>query len=126
MPYKKYEVEIIAQDGQTALIQWYDDGDHHRAYIPADEIKDGKAASNVLRAGIPYGAPWEELIGDMLAVVELSARAFAAALHGRNIWTAGDIERDPRAARRAIEVALGIHVGDLLREARKLERRVGG
>ncbi len=79
----------------------------------------------MLRAGIPYGAPWAELIENMIAP-DLSARAFAAALHGRNIWTARDIERDPRAARRAIEAALGIHMGDLLRAARKLERRAGG
>jgi len=115
-------VTIVTQAGQTVLVQWHD-GVARRAYIPADEVKAGKVAVDVLKAGIPYGAPWEEILTDILNSRDISPEAFAAALRGRGIWTVEDMERNPREARRAIDAAVGIHIGELCRMMRRTNRR---
>ena len=121
----KESVDIIAEDDKVVLAQWHD-GEPRRAYVPTSEVEGSKAPAEVLDAGIPYGAPWAEIVGKMLKVVDLSPEAFAASLHKHNIWTARDIEKNPRAAKRAIDAALGITAGGLLRRARSLEKRAGG
>jgi len=121
----KESVDIIAEDENVVLAQWHD-GEARRAYVPTAEVKENKAPAEVLDAGIPYSAPWEEIIEAMLTPTDLSYKAFAASLHKHGIWTAKDIENNPRAAKRAIDAALGITAGELLRRARSLEKRAGG
>ena len=116
-------VNVIAQEGEAALVEWCSGDARYRVYVPASEIIGEKVSASVLHAGIPYGAPWEEILIDILDSRDISPEALAGALRKRGIWTAEDMERDPRNARRAIDEAIGIRIGELCSKARHIDRR---
>lgn len=101
---KSIAVKVIAQEGQSALVEWTTEDDAHRAYVPHEKIEDGECPEDALRAGIPYGAPWEELID----LSGLTPQAVARQLRRHGIWTRADIERNMQGAQRAINQATGL------------------
>jgi hypothetical protein len=115
-------VGIIAKEGESALVQWNDGGALKRGYVPAGEVSaDGKCPADVLSASIPHGALWEEILEEILRTRPLTADAFATSLRAHGIWTAEDVERNPRGAQRAINAIVGVTIGALRRAAQKNE-----
>lgn len=117
MEKRKVAAGIIAQAGAVALVQWKDDGALQRTYVPTAEIVKGRCAVDVLNAGIPYGAPWEEILEKILSTRPITADALADSLRAHNIWTGKDVESNPRGAKRAIDAIVGVTIGELRRAA---------
>jgi len=111
-------VGIVAKEGASALVQWSTVDGLKRGYVPANEVSaDGKCPADVLSASIPYGAPWEEILEEILRMRPRTADEFANSLRAHGIWTAEDIERNPRGAQRAINAIIGVTIGALRRAA---------
>jgi hypothetical protein len=119
-PKKQYiTVIIIEQRGESALVQWSQDGDLRRAYVPLDEIKDDKCAESVLSAGLSHGVPWEDLIDASRLTPEIIAKE----LRRRGVWTSADIEASLQQAQRAINEATGVTPASLHNLARQYEAK---
>jgi hypothetical protein len=112
-------VAIIEQRGESALVEWSQDGDLCRAYIPADKIKDAKCDQDVLNAGLPSGTPWEDLID----ASKLTPESVGKELRRAGIWSSADIEASLQAAQRAINQATGLTPASLHGLAKKYEAK---
>jgi hypothetical protein len=95
------------------LVEFTDpDGRLRRVVVPPDAVSDeGEVDDEVLGMGIPYGLPWERIIGD------LSAEAVADALRRAGIWTLDDLRHDRQAAVVALQHAIGAYVSQLTQAA---------
>ena len=78
-------VRVIERKGKVALVEWIVGTDWRRAYIPAQELTPLGVAADVLAAGEPYGARWEELIAPA------TPQAIAQALRQQGIWTVSEL-----------------------------------
>lgn len=78
-------VRLVAQHGDSALVEWSDPAGAHRAYVPAERVRRGIAEREDLAAGIPYGEAWE-----LLPLGAPGASRVAEALRAHGIWTAED------------------------------------
>lgn len=101
---KQVAVKVVAQKDQSALVEWAAGDDVRRAYVPAGKIEGGRCDLETLEAGIPYGAPWEDLVD----LSGLTPQAVARQLRRHGIWTRADIERNMQGAQRAINRATGL------------------
>ena len=116
---KPVAVKVVALRGESALVEWTDGDDVRRVYVPFEKIENDKCPQDVLEAGIPYGAPWEELITFPDAIPQTIAKQLRRA----GIWTSADIERHIPSAQRAINVATGLTPASLHGLARKYESK---
>lgn len=107
------KVTVLAQQGKSGLVEWADGG-AKRGYIPLEEIEDGKATKDVLKAALPYGVPW----GAFADFSALTPEAFETKLRGLGIWTVADLEKRPGSVSQAIN-ALTITAGELHAKARQ-------
>jgi len=110
------KVSVIRQRGQAALVEWVDSEGAHRATIPASAIHKGHASQDELEYGIPYGAPWEDLIA-----LAATPDTIAAELRRRGIWTKEDLFSQPNVAVGAIQAAYGFDLAALIKAARQHE-----
>lgn len=97
-------IQIVEQRGQSALVEWPQEGDLRRAYVPVDAISNAQCDEDVLNAGLPYGTPWDDLID----ASKLTPEAIGKELRRRGVWTSADIEVNMQGAQRAINLATGI------------------
>jgi hypothetical protein len=117
-PRKTVAVRVVAEKGgadsesPSALVEWLEGDDLRRCYVPATEIQGGKASKEALAAGIPYGVPWEDRLGDLPKAL---ARKLGAELRRRGVWEKSDLN-DVKAVRAAIGATLG-NIFTLLRKA---------
>jgi hypothetical protein len=117
-PRKIVAVRVVAEKGgadsesPSALVEWAEDDDLRRCYVPATEVQGGKASKEALSAGIPYGVPWEDRLGDLPKSL---ARRLGAELRRRGVWREPDLN-DVKAVRAAIGATLG-NIFTLLRKA---------
>lgn len=109
---KLIPVKVVRANEDNALIEYLFGGLLQRVTIPVDEIHDGKAADDVVMAGLPYGVPWE--------MMKLSASPImlANALRNNGIWTYEDAIRNPRGIVSALQAAYGVDLAALLEYAR--------
>ena len=108
---KRIPVRVIHTEGESALVEWNDDG-LHRAFVPVEEVSEGQCSANVLKAGVPYGVDWEKYIQINVTVAEISH-----ALHRAGFWIPKDIEQRVIRAQQAINQAVGISAAGLRRAA---------
>lgn len=108
-------VHVVQAEGESALVEWSEGDCLCRAYVPAAEIVEDKCPADVLAAGIPYGAPWEDFI------TVNSVRVVACALRTHGFWTSEDIERRPARAQAVINAALGVSAAHLHGLAKQYE-----
>ena len=108
---KRIPVRVIHTEGESALVEWNDDG-LHRAFVPVEEVSEGKCSASVLKAGVPYGVDWEKYIQINVTVAEISH-----ALHRAGFWIPKDIEERVVRAQQAINQAVGISAAGLRRAA---------
>ena len=99
---KTVAVRVVGQKGKSALVEWEAEGDLCRAYVPASEVEGDRCGEDVLARGVPYGVPWEDLVGPV------APEAVGKQLRRRGIWTRADIEKDIQGVRRAINEATGL------------------
>lgn len=118
---KTIVANVVTQAGRVALVQWLDDSSLRRSHVPADEVKRGRCKRDVLEAGIPYGVPWEEIVESIINAQIFHPAAFADELRKHDIWTADDVEKNPRGVKRAIAAITGVTIGALMRAARQYE-----
>lgn len=119
---KQIAVKVVESKGKSALVQWRDGDDLRRAYVPADKVtvadEGARCDEDTLKAGIPYGVPWEELIK-----FDIDPAAIARELRLRGIWTSRDLEMNPKALRRAVDEATGLTPSALRRAAAQYEKQ---
>lgn len=87
----KVAVKVISKrTGGAALVEW----DHKRAYVPTEEVSNGKVSADALDAAVLDSLPWEELI-----VITITPAMVAEGLYRRNIYKASQLtHQDVRAA----------------------------
>ena len=99
---KMIAVKIVEEKGKSALVEWQAEGDLCRAYVPVSKTEGGKCDEDTLGIAIPYGVPWEDLIGPV------TTETVGKELRRRGIWTSADIEKNMQGVRRAISEATGL------------------
>jgi len=102
-PRKRVAVRVIAQKGESALVEW----DGKRGYVPLSVVKEGTVSPTALSKAVPYGVPWESL-----------DKALATELRAAGIWTKEDLSRNQNVAWH-IAMPFKIGVADLNRFAHK-------
>jgi hypothetical protein len=110
-------IQVVEQRGQSALVEWPQEGDLRRAYVPVDAISNAKCDEDVLNAGLPYGVPWEDLID----ASGLMPEAIGKELRRLGFWTAVDIEKSIQGTQRAINKATGLTPASLHTLAKQYE-----
>jgi hypothetical protein len=114
---KSVIVSVLAASGESSLVEWTDkDGDAQRCYVPSAAVEDVKVALDILEEGIPYGAPWGKL-AEGIGLPEKYTSQFAGALYRRGVWTAQDLERNPKSVIAALVEVTGITASALRRAA---------
>lgn len=110
------KVRVINRKGHRAVVVYHDQG-LQAVIVPAEAVKGNKCDDEALMAGIPYGLPWAEIIGEMRALPE----EIEQALYRRGIWTREDLRADPMRAAAALMAAYGLDVQELNRRAIEYE-----
>ncbi len=116
---RRIEVRVVAQEGESALVEWAEEGDLRRAYVPVGKIEGGRCSMDDLNAGIPYGVPWEDLID----VSGLTREAVGREMRRKGFWTSADINENMRTVQRAINAATGLTAASLYTLAREYESK---
>lgn len=111
-------VTTIAHLGLSALAQWMDGENPKRAFVPANAVSNDECSVEVLSAGIPYGAQWEQFIKP----VTISPDDIANSLRCAGFWTTQDVERNPTSAQSTVNKAIGVNISLICRAARNAER----
>jgi len=104
-------VKTIKTDGGLTLIEWIEEGQPYRAWVPAGDVVNGECVYP--ERGIPYGVDWSQWVTLQLDPVQLDR-----ALKQRGIWTPDDLKRDPNVVQGAINYVVGDVLGDLMRSTR--------
>ena len=111
-------VTVISTKGETALIQYLQDGQVTRKYIPVKELGDGHVLETVLARGIPYGYPWEDL------EMKFDSVKLAHELHQRDIWTPNDALTFPQKLLSALNAVYADNISQILNIALKEKRSI--
>jgi len=109
---KHIPVRVIHVEGESALVEWNDDG-LRRAFVPIAEVSEDKCSASVLKAGIPYGVDW----GRYIDTANIAAAEITQALYRAGFWIPKDIEERVIRAQQAINQAVGISAAGLRRAA---------
>lgn len=117
------QVKIIRRSGTAALVGWVEDGNLRRATVPLSQIelddsKIGTVDKETLEMGIPYGVPWEEVIGE----IKITPQIIANILRQHGIWTLEDAQNNPNAIVGALQAAYGLDMATLIRGARDMNK----
>lgn len=112
----RVKVRVVQRRGESALVEWLDGEQQQRATIPVTAVVDDHVAEDVLLAGVPYGAPWAEL-------VQLTATpaAVQAELYRVGVWTVDDLRQKPQLALGALQRVYGTDLAALMRAAKEYE-----
>lgn len=106
-------VKLIHERNGTALIEWIEDSQTHRAIVPADQVIDGYCAHP--ERGVPYGINFADYI-----TIEVMPEDIDRELKRAGVWTVDDLHRQPQAVRAAINTAYGAVLQNLLHNTKAL------
>jgi hypothetical protein len=102
-------VNVLENNGKTALVEYVQDAIAHRCYIPSSKIyPGGDVVLSVLKAGIKYGLPFAEFVEISVTPADIEAR-----LHNAGIWTLDDLRSKSQAALGALQAAYALELGKL-------------
>lgn len=108
-------VKVVSKRGQSALVEYLDNGRLKRATIPASDISDeGTVVAYKLRMGVPYGLEWSKLVK-----LQATAEDLEQNLRNRGIWTGQDALTNVQAVLGAIQATYKIDLGTLLNIAKE-------
>ena len=110
-------VKVISKKEKTALVEYFQDDDLHRRYIPANEIGDGNVLDEVLQQGIPYGYPWEEI------ELKFDAKKLSYEMHKVGIWTEADALKFSHKVWSALNATYAVDISKILKVASLENRR---
>lgn len=105
---KMISVKVIRTDNKSTLIETAVKGKYNRIVIPTGEIKRGKVSEDILRAGIPYGIPWEDF-----ELIPPDLSEFSNELRRNGIYTADDFRNNQNVAFVILQKILGATRADL-------------
>jgi len=112
-------VTTIRTKGNSALVQYVDDGVLTRKYVPAAKVfSDGLVADDVLEQGIQYGYPWEELS------LAFDMQKFTNELRNADVWTVEDMLRTPQKLHSALNAAFADNIRNILEFAKQEKKGV--
>lgn len=106
-------VKVISRRGQSALVEYLEDGKLRRVTIPARDVIDDQVSQYKLRLGIPYGLPWETICNHP---------ALPDLLRQRGIYTYNDLKAKHQEALNAVLTAYGQDLQTIM----KLAKNYGG
>jgi hypothetical protein len=127
---KMVKGKVVRQEGDASLVEWMDkEGFYHRASVPRDVVKitkPGQVACSVdedeLLVGIPYGMPWEELIGEINVTPEMIANE----LRRSGIWTGQELLMNPDKIRSVMGKVFGVNYSTLLQNVKRYKEESNG
>ncbi len=104
------QARLIESRGEYLLVEYTDGEDPFRVIVELGdvELQDGGvvlADPKVLRQGVPYGLPWEDIIE-----IHITPADVARKLRQYGIWTLDDILNLSRQTQSALQAALQIDV----------------
>ena len=117
------EVKHIQSKGLSVLVEYQDEGQPKRCYIPEDAIEFQPyplpALVNLsdLHAGIPHGVNWEEFEFPPIDPAE-----FCVMLRQAGFWTLSDLQKDPRKLSTTLLSICGLGRKSLMEFARNEEK----
>jgi len=111
-------VTTIRTKGNSALVQYVDDGVLTRKYVPAAKVSDGLVPDEVLEQGIAYGYPWEEV------ELEFDSHQLADEMHQVDLWTVEEVLRNPQKVQAALNAILANGLSKILDIARNEKKGV--
>jgi hypothetical protein len=104
----KTPVTLIAQKGDSALVEYIESGVPIRKYVPTREVNNNRVADEVLSAGIPYGFPWAEIS------VKFDPQKFENEMHQVGLWTTEDLLKSPQKVWSALRATFADNVSEIL------------
>jgi hypothetical protein len=102
-------IPVGKAQGESVLVQWCQDEDYFRAYVPISEVVGNQCPKDVLAQGIPYGIRWSQYLDVPIITPQLLERE----LHRRGVWTVGDLT----IRRKSVQTAIRQVVGSAILEA---------
>ena len=115
---KPIPVSVLKRDGDVVLVEWVKNGEAFRGYLPQAVLGDGGVAEDELEAAMPYGIPWADLL-----TVNASASDLNKCLKNAGLWTAADVQNNPRVVIGAIQAAFDVDLTKVLIAARNFEEK---
>jgi len=106
---KPITVKVVGIKGESALVEWIDEGKYKRAFVPKGKIKDSAVDPAVLAKGIVYGLSWEDFVE-----IETSPEKIANELRRHGIWRLEDMNMQVLQ-----KASIAINLGDFLNKAQK-------
>ena len=108
----KVAVKVISKrTGGAALVEW----DHKRAYVPTEEVSNGKVSADALDAAVLDSLAWEELIQ-----ITITPAMVAEGLYRRNIYKYSELSY--QAVRAALLEALSTDANALFSKAKEVSK----
>lgn len=108
------DVKIIKAKGQSALIEYQQNGKIKRSTVRVDDITDGKISPYKLKLGIPYGVEWSKVIS-----LQATADDLEQNLRRMGIWTREDALHNAQAVLGAIQKTYQVDLGAIMRIAKE-------
>jgi hypothetical protein len=115
---KLIPVSVLKRDGDVVLVEWVRDGEAFRGYLPQAMLGDSGVAEDELEAAMPYGIPWADVLTINASVSDLNKR-----LKNAGLWTAADVQNNPRVVIGAIQAAFDVDLTKVLIAARQFEEK---
>jgi hypothetical protein len=110
-------VTVVVHKDKSSLVQYVASGVLSRKYVPTYEIKGNMVSDEVLKCGIPYGHPWEEI------ELKFDSARFANEMHNVDIWTVEDAMKNPQKLWSALRATLADNLSTILVAARSEIKR---
>jgi hypothetical protein len=117
---QRLEVRLITRQKDLALIEWMEDEEARRSWLPAKEVAqwaDGTFHATEPARGIPYG---DDFLGS--TKLQATANAVGKELRRRGIWTADDALSNAPAVFGALQTVYGLDVAGVLAAAAAYKR----
>lgn len=108
------DIKIISQRGQSALVEYIENGQLERRIVLANDIHDGQVNEYNINLGVQYGLKWSKLI-----TLQATSEDLEQNLRRVGIWTGEDALTNVEKLLSAIQRTYKVDLGVLLRIAKE-------
>lgn len=117
------KVKFLGTKGRTALVEWYDNGETFRAFVPEEYVKmTGESGYEVdnPHQGMGYGVNWVEVGKVIFTGIDptLISESLSKELKRVGIWTVEDAKAKPQLVTTAIQTAIGLTSRSIIAKAK--------
>ena len=109
------KVNLLSENDKTSLVEYVEDGNIQRVYIPSNTITDGECMKETLDAGLCYGIPWEYALE-----LNVTPELLANNLRNAGIWTADDVK--PNVIFTVLQQTYGVDVASVINIANQSKK----